>query len=300
MRSDETRATGHQDPRPPKIHDAQDRCRTSRPCRTSSPFPAPNARLRSWWRGRDRNIGGSGPRGRHGRIRDPRRRPLTGPWFREPPALRAGLIAGALTLVLRLVGVVAGPIAVAAALVADRVPPRPGVLGRPLPRSRPRRYWAGCRCWAGCPSSGRSVDVEGILLAVAVGVAVAYQVGASPVGAARSQPDHARRSCSRVLVGRGRGALVGDPVPAAFRGRAVAAAASGLGQPDAPQLPQLEHQAGKLRDRAARRRRRASSTTRGSTRRAGTRRGRSWPGSGTAIRRRGRVRSSTSTPSPSC
>ena len=253
MRSDETRAAGHQDPRPPKIHGAQDRGRTSRPCRTSSPFPAPNARLRSSVRGRDRTIGGPGPRRGCGRIRDAggRARPPLVP--SSPYAIRAGLIAGALTLVLRLVGVVVGPDRGRRRARRDRVPSRPRLLGRPVSRGRRRGAGLAARFWAGCPKLGstrrRRGDTprgRGRRGGRATRSACAGRPGRRAAG---SRP----RSCWPCSWASARGALVGDPVHAAFGRGAAAPAAAGLGQPDPPQLPQLEPQARELRDRAAER-----------------------------------------------
>jgi len=100
-----------------------------------------------------------------------------GAWHREPWSIRAGLIAAALTVVLRLVGVIVGPIAVVVAIIAIVFLPGPDYWAdRFLVAAAALFGWLPVLGWV--PKLGRSVDVEGILVAAAVGVAVAHQVGA--------------------------------------------------------------------------------------------------------------------------
>ena len=101
----------------------------------------------------------------------------SGSWTREPWSIRAGLVAGALTLALRLVGVVVGPFAVVVAIVAIVFLPGPDYWAdRFLVAAAALFGWLPVLGWV--PKLGNHVDVEGILLAAAVGVAVAHQVGA--------------------------------------------------------------------------------------------------------------------------
>ena len=94
---------------------------------------------------------------------------------REPWAIRAGLVAGVLTLVLRLVGVVVGPFAVVLALAAIVLLPGPKWWAdRFLIAAAALLGWLPVLGWI--PKLGRTVDVEGILLAVAVGFATAHQM----------------------------------------------------------------------------------------------------------------------------
>ena len=102
--------------------------------------------------------------------------PRPGPWFREPRVIRAGVIAGGLTLVLRLVGVMVGPLALVVAIAAIVFLPGPDYWAdRFLVAAAALLGWLPVLGWV--PKLGSSVDVEGLLLATAVGVAVAHQVG---------------------------------------------------------------------------------------------------------------------------
>ncbi len=90
-------------------------------------------------------------------------------------AIRAGLVAGVLTLVLRLVGVVVGPFAVLLALAAIVLLPGPKAWAdRFLVAAAALLGWLPVLGWI--PKLGRTVDIEGILLALAVGFATAHQV----------------------------------------------------------------------------------------------------------------------------
>jgi hypothetical protein len=110
-----------------------------------------------------------------------------GAWQREPWSIRAGLVAGALTLVLRLVGVVVGPFAVVVAIVAIVFLPGPDDWAdRFLVAAAALFGWLPVLGWV--PKLASRVDVEGVLLAAAVGVAVAHQVGAR-----RTRSDERRR-----------------------------------------------------------------------------------------------------------
>ena len=102
--------------------------------------------------------------------------PRPGPWFREPRVIRAGVIAGGLTLALRLIGVVVGPLALVVAIAAIVFLPGPDYWAdRFLVAAAALLGWLPVLGWV--PKLGSNVDVEGLLLAIAVGVAVAHQVG---------------------------------------------------------------------------------------------------------------------------
>ena len=95
-------------------------------------------------------------------------------WARDP-SIRVGLVAGVLTLVLRLLGVVVGPFAVALAVVAIVLLPGPDWWAdRFLIAAAALLGWLPLLGWI--PKLGSRVDVEGILLSLVVGVAVAHQL----------------------------------------------------------------------------------------------------------------------------
>jgi hypothetical protein len=103
-----------------------------------------------------------------------------GTWLRRP-SVGIGLAAAVLTLVLRLVGVVVGPVALVLAIVAIVLLPGPEWWAdRFLIGAAALLGWLPLLGWI--PKLGSTIDVEGILLAVAVGFAVEHQVRARRTG----------------------------------------------------------------------------------------------------------------------
>jgi hypothetical protein len=103
-----------------------------------------------------------------------------GAWFRDS-AIRFGILAFVVTLVLRFVGVVVGPVAVVLAIVAIVLLPGPDWWAdRFLIAAAALLGWLPLLGWI--PKLGSKVDVEGILLAVVVGIAVAAQLRARRTG----------------------------------------------------------------------------------------------------------------------